>query len=81
MKSKYALQGPSKRECVHHSYNMHYHGSEPGLSWHFSAAVPTATFIQYVFSVYILCDVATNVFRSHSFPADASLSEERHVCY
>jgi hypothetical protein len=27
------------------------------------------------------CDIATNGFLSHSFPADASLPEERHVCY
>jgi len=81
MKTKYALQSPSNCECVHHSYNMQCHGSEPGLSWHFATAVPTAKFIQYIISVYILFDVATNVFPSHSFPADASLLEERHVCY
>jgi hypothetical protein len=81
MKSKYTLQIPPKCECFHHSYNMHRHGSEAGLSWHFAAAVPTAKFIKYVFSVYILCDVTTNAFLSHSFPADTSLPEERHVCY
>ena len=62
MKTKYTLQSPSKCECVHHSYNMHCHGSEPGLSSHFAAAVPTEKFMQYIISVYILYDVVTNVF-------------------
>jgi len=60
---------------------MYCHGSEPGLSWYFAAVVHTAKFVQYVFFVYILCDVATNIFLSHSFPADASLPEEGHVYY
>jgi hypothetical protein len=35
-----------KCECVHHSYNMHWHGSETGPSWHFAVAVPTAKLIK-----------------------------------
>ena len=62
MKWKYTLQSPSKCECVHHGYNMHCYGSEPGISWHFTVAAPTAKFIQYVFSVYNHRDVATIVF-------------------